>query len=138
LNNLEGGSLLSGLLVLGLLLVVGVVVSASSGVTGGGGIIAGGGGAVGRSGGTIAGLRSAITAGSGSSTGSEEVNAKEVDGQEGQETQKDGLRDQVDGVAGAGEVQSAFFLALDGSVGGESLTGEKNEAKGGDRLVHCD
>ena len=71
-------------------------------------------------------------------TGSEEVNAKEVDGQEGQETQKDGLRDQVDGVAGAGEVQSAFFLALDGSVGGESLTGEKNEAKGGDRLVHCD
>ncbi len=71
-------------------------------------------------------------------TGSEEVYAKEVDGQEGQETQEDGLRDQVDGVAGAGEVESALFLAFHGSVGGESLTGEKNEAKGGDRLVHCD
>ena len=71
-------------------------------------------------------------------TGSEEVNAKEVDGQEGQETQEDGLGYQVDGVAGTGEVQSALLLALDGGVGGKSLTGEKNEAQSGDRLVHCD
>ena len=43
-------------------------------------------------------------------TGSEEVNAKEVYGQEGQETQEDGLGDQVDGVAGTSEVQSALSL----------------------------
>ena len=70
-------------------------------------------------------------------TGSEEVNAKEVDGQEGQETQKDGLRDQVDGVAGAGEVQSALsllrhFLGL----GGHGRTGEEHEAKGSYGFVH--
>jgi len=138
LINLESGSLLSGLLVLGLLGVVGVVVPAGSGVSSSGGIIAGSGGAVGRSGGTIAGLGGTIAASGGSSSGSEEVNAQEVNGQEGQETEEDGLRDQVDGVAGTGEVQSALLLALHGGVGGESLTGEKDEAQSGDRLVHCD
>jgi len=111
---------LLSLLILSLGVLVGLVVPVGGAVGRGSSILSGGG--------TISTLNS----------GSRFSNAKEVDSKEGEDTQKDGLRDQVDGVAGAGEVQSAFFLALDGSVGGESLTGEKNEAKGGDRLVHCD
>merc|ERR1719360_22452 len=110
---------LLSLLILSLGVLVGLVVPIGGTVGRGSSILSGGG--------TISTLNS----------GSRLSNAKEVDSKEGEDTQKDGLRDQVDGVAGAGEVQSALsllrhFLGL----GGHGRTGEEHEAKGSYGFVH--
>jgi len=117
-NDLESASLLSGIVISGISigLRVGVIISARCTVAGGGGVIAGGRGAVRGSRGSVAGLRGAIGRGSisrgGSAAGSEEVKTKEVHSKEREETKKDGLGDQIDGVARSSEVQFSRSLVV--------------------------
>lgn len=161
LNSLEGTSLPSGIVIsaqrISIGLRVGVIISAGSRVAGRGGVIAGGRSAVRGGRGSVAGLRgsvgrSAVASGSGAAAGTEQVKSKEVDGQEGEETKKESLGDQVDGVPGTGEVQLAgpliviqlgLRLSAGGMPGAHDLfegvgasTEEDDENSGGLGTVH--
>ena len=91
-SNLLVSHLLSSLVILSLGVLVGLVVPVGGIVGGGSSILSGGG--------TISTLNS----------GGRLSDAKEVNSEEGKDTEEDGLGDQVDGVAGTSEVQSALSL----------------------------
>jgi len=97
-SNLLVSHLLSSLVILSLGVLVGLVVPVG-GIVGGGSSILSGGGTISSGGGTISTLNSGRLS-----------DAKEVNSEEGKDTEEDGLGDQVDGVAGTSEVQSALSL----------------------------